>query len=118
VASFLLARRGKRFKVGSELGRARENCSVQDVPAGNEAGILKRFATRDIPWIATRRGNAPAFVADSLQFLNQVRAKALSSKWRGHFHVDVAVRTIVMEENISSRCNGAPDSYQPRRFRV
>jgi len=73
------------------------NRAFQDVTARNETGLLKRPATREILGIATRCGNTSAFVADALEFLNQVSADAPPPERLGYFHVNVAVGTIVME---------------------
>src|SRR4051812_44871270 len=91
---------------------------LQKVSARHEACPLECSAACDILRMAPCCRYTPALVANALEFLNQVRANAVSSERLSHLHVDVAVGTIVMEQHISSRGNDACHCHEPRRLGV
>ena len=69
------------------------------MPARHETSPLQRFSRRDILHSAAGGGNAAELVAKALEFLNEKGAETAPAEGFGNFHVDVAVRAVVMEED-------------------
>src|SRR5262249_5915707 len=88
------------FAPGRSSGR---HGACQNVSARHEAGPLEGLAAGDVLRITPRGRNTPAFVADALQFLNEVRADAAPAERLAHRHVDVTVGAVVMEQDVPGR---------------
>lgn len=87
--------------------------SAQNVCARNEAGLLQRFAGGHVVGIAAGAGNAAALVADSFQFLDKIRAETALTVRLGDFHVNVAIRAVVVVKDASGSGDGAVDIESP-----
>src|SRR5215471_15918757 len=72
------------------------------MPARNKTRLLKRFARSVVCWTATRSRDAAVLITNSLQFLHQIRAQPALAEWLRDLHVNIAIRTIVMEQYAAS----------------
>src|SRR5437899_1740458 len=77
--------------------------SDENVRKWNEPGSLKSPTGCDVRRVATRAWNGPDFVADALQFLDEVRTQAAPPKRLSHVHIDIAVGPIVVKQNPAFR---------------
>src|SRR3989442_1148337 len=90
-----------------------EHCSIENLREGNEPGSLEGPTGWDVGRIATRAGNGAEFVAQPLQFLDQVGAQAAPPKRLTHFHVEVAIRPIIVKQDASFAGNFSIDFQEP-----
>ena len=86
---------------------------MNNVRERNEPGFLERPSGCRIRRVATRAGNGAEFVAQSLQFLDEVRAQAAPPKRLSHFHVDVTIRPVVVEQDAALRSNRPIQFQEP-----
>ena len=89
--------------------------SREHVREGNETSLLECAARGDVGWIATGAGNSTEVISRALQFLDEPRAKAAAAKWLGHFHVNVTVRAIVVEQDAALAGDFSVEFQHPLR---
>jgi hypothetical protein len=97
-------RRNFQFRV---VVSQRAERSVEDVREWNETGALESPARRSIPGIATGARDCAERIRFAFEFLNKERAEAAPAVPVTHFHVDVAVRPVVVKQEAAFRTDAA-----------
>src|SRR5438552_9802467 len=82
--------------------------TIENVREGNEPGSLQCPAGRVVRRVATRAWNGAEFVTRALQFLDEVGAQAAPAKRLTHFHVEIAIGPVVVEQDGRQPCLRLP----------